>query len=97
MGAQQWVTLVVGLTAGFGVIATLWQRQRSEHHDRRERAEQQARAEWWKRWQWAIELALADEPSHQQVGMETLDSLTRSPLVTASEIDIVVAFTESRR
>lgn len=31
MGAQVWVTLIVGLGATFGVLATLWQRQRSEH------------------------------------------------------------------
>ncbi|MFT3662669.1 MAG: hypothetical protein QM809_15205 [Gordonia sp. (in: high G+C Gram-positive bacteria)] len=106
MGAQQWVTSTVGLAATFGVIATLWQRQRSEHLDRRERAservrlreqqarhdEQQARAEWWRRWEWAVELASADDPAREGAGAATMEALADSPLITASELGILEVF-----
>lgn len=103
MGAQQWVTLTVGLVATFGVLATLWQRQRSEHLDRRERAgqqaradEQSARAEWWRRWQWAVELAVSGDAAREAVGVETLAALVRSPLVTVSESDMVEIFLKNK-
>ncbi|MFT3662668.1 MAG: hypothetical protein QM809_15200 [Gordonia sp. (in: high G+C Gram-positive bacteria)] len=103
MGAQQWVTLTVGLVASIGVIATLWQRQRSEHLDRvelrRDRArrdEYEARSEWWRRWQWAVEMALADDDARERTGIETLDALVMSSLVTGSELDIVEMYFKNR-
>lgn len=99
MGAQQWVTLVVGLAATIGVVATLWQRQRSEHldrvdrrWDRRREDEQQSRSEWWRRWEWAVELALSRDSAREATGIETLEALVLSPLLTPSEFDIIEVY-----
>lgn len=65
--AQNWVTLVVGLLAASGVIGTLWQRQRSEATDRRLRLEYEARAEWWRRFEWAADKSVSGDIEVPQV------------------------------
>ena len=91
MTAQVWVTLVVGVLASVGVVGTLWQRQMSETIDRRLRREWDARAEWWRRYMWAVERAESDDPDVQARGYVMLDVLAGSPLLTPSELDILVA------
>ena len=79
MGAQQWVTLAVGLSAIVGAMATLWQRRRSE-----------ARVEWWRRFEWASDRAFGDGgPALRKAGMCALEVLMESPLATPSEVDMV--------
>ncbi|ALG86290.1 hypothetical protein [Gordonia phthalatica] len=65
MTAQTWVALVVGLLATAGVVGTLWQRQRSEATDRFHRLQHEARVEWWKRYQWAVEQSDSRSPKAQ--------------------------------
>lgn len=91
MTAQVWVTLVVGMFASAGVVGTLWQRQKSEAEDRALRREQDARAEWWRRYLWAVERAESDDPNVRSRGLVLLDVLAGSPLATASEADVLAA------
>lgn len=91
MIAQVWATVVVGLLATAGVLATLWQRQLSEATDRRHRTEVEARAEWWRRYEFAVGAALSTDLTERDFGVAILDSLTSSPLVTASEAGIIAA------
>lgn len=85
-------SLIVGILAVVGVLATLWQRQRSEQKDRAHRIRNDDRAEWWKRCQWAIEQA-TNPPTDEanRIGFAVLTSLSRSPLVGDSERDIIRA------
>lgn len=97
MQGQQWMTLVVGAFGIIGVLATLWQRQRSEHVDRRQRAEHDGRAEWCKRYQWASEQANDHTNVRAQlVGLRILGALAQSSLATASERDIIRAVAQRR-
>lgn len=54
------------------------------------------RSEWWRRCQWALELALGDDPATQQTGIEFLSALAESPLATPSEVGIIEVFTFER-
>ncbi len=45
MAAPQWVVLVVAILTAGGVLATLWQKQRSEQIDRALKAKHEARIE----------------------------------------------------
>jgi uncharacterized protein HemX len=47
------------------------------------------RTEWWKRAQWAIDLALDDDGRRQEVGVVALNELLESPLAD-QEADIAV-------
>lgn len=91
--AQVWVNLLVGLLASVGLVGTLWQRQLSEHRDRIQRLEQDARIEWWRRFQWAAEQTTQEDRTAQSMGWALIESLVESPLLTASETGIVVAIT----
>lgn len=97
MAAQYWVMLVVaGLTAA-GVLGTLWQRQRSEQIDRALNAEHEARTEWWRRFEWAAEQSLKPDDGAQAFGLGILDALSKSPLVTTSEREILRVVAVGRR
>ncbi|WP_440713609.1 hypothetical protein [Gordonia sp. FQ] len=92
MNAQVWVTLILGVSATAGVLATLWQRQRSEERDRAQRAEYDSRSEWWKRYEWAVEQAYGtDDRGRQFMGLDVLGELIRSPLATRSEWGLIRA------
>lgn len=103
MQAAQWVALIVAVVGGgfglTGVIVTLRQRTKSEEkdraaaeRDRAHRAEHDARTEWWRRYQWATEQANDQEnPRAQIVGLQIIEALTDSPLVTSSERGIIEA------
>ena len=52
MATPHWVILVVAILTAGGVLATLWQKQRSEQIDRALKAKHEARVEWWRRFQW---------------------------------------------
>ncbi|MEZ5211844.1 hypothetical protein MYK68_08665 [Gordonia sp. PP30] len=90
MNAQVWVTLILGVSATAGVLATLWQRQRSEERDRAQRAEYDSRSEWWKRYEWAVEQAYAtDDRGRQLLGLDVLTELLDSSLATRSEWGVI--------
>lgn len=96
MAAEVWVLLVGYLMSVAGVTATIWQKQLSESRARKEHATQEARNEWWRRYQWAAELAISEQPEQQALGLQVLDSLLRSPLATDSETDMIVKLAEER-
>lgn len=85
MNAAVWVQLGVGLATI--IVAFLVVRNGVRNTTAVD--ESARRAEWWKRTQWAIDLALSEEAKRQEVGIRALDELMRSPL--AQEADRVVA------
>lgn len=90
---QLLVPLTVGLLATAGVIATLWQRQRSEQVDRRHRLEYEARVEWWRRFAWAADKTVSEDEDARLLGVSIVSALAESPLLTESERGIVEAVT----
>lgn len=51
----------------------------------RQRSAADARAQWWARVQWAVDLAFADDDSRRSVGLDALALLASSPLATADD------------
>ncbi|MFT3660818.1 MAG: hypothetical protein QM809_05320 [Gordonia sp. (in: high G+C Gram-positive bacteria)] len=96
MTAQAWVTLMVGLPATIGVVGTLWQRQHSEQIDREHRLEIDSRSEWWRRFQWAAEQSVAQNPEARLLGRRVLRGLLRSSLLTGSEREIAAMLVVNR-
>ncbi|SIS23082.1 hypothetical protein [Williamsia sterculiae] len=78
MPAQAWVTLVVGVVAAVGVIATWWQKN---HADRR--------AEWWRRLSWAFDNALDEDPAKSSFGWLMVEHLGRSQLATKADDELL--------
>lgn len=91
MTSQTWVQLIVGLVASLGIVGTLWQRQHSERVDRVLRLDQEARVEWWRRFQWAAEQSTLDNFEARIQGLMIIEALADSPLLTSSERGIVEA------
>jgi hypothetical protein len=74
------VTLVAAAVAGWLAYASLIQRRRAD-----------AKAEWWRRTQWAFEQILADDFSRQDVGTAALVLLQGSELATKEDFALLVA------
>ena len=51
----------------------------------RQRTAADARAQWWARVQWAVDLAFADDDAKRSVGFEALTLLASSPLAGADD------------
>ncbi|MFT4087711.1 MAG: hypothetical protein QM658_11285 [Gordonia sp. (in: high G+C Gram-positive bacteria)] len=75
---QPWVTLVVGLVAAFGVIATLFQKHRADN-----------RREWWARFAWAIDATYSTNPHQRRDGWRVITILAQSNLITKSERPLI--------
>lgn len=48
-----------------------------------------AKAEWWRRTQWALEQLLSDDPQRANVGTSMLNVLVASDLATEEELDLL--------
>jgi hypothetical protein len=73
-------TLVSAVIAGTIAVLSLAQRRRAD-----------AKAEWWRRFEWAADHVLDDDPHGQEVGVGTLLLLARSDLARAEELELVDA------
>lgn len=74
------VTLLAALVAGGIAYASLRQRRRAD-----------AKAEWWRRTQWAFDQILTDDVDRQDVGVAALDRLGTSELATREDLDLLQA------
>ncbi|KXO99190.1 hypothetical protein [Tsukamurella pseudospumae] len=74
MPAQAWVTLIVGLVAAIGVVAT-W----------RQKVEADRRAEWWRRVSWAFDHVLSGDDQRVTFGWTILIRLRESRLATRDD------------
>lgn len=87
-------TLVVGMVGIVGVLATLWQRTRSEEQDRAHRTRHDVRTEWWRRYQWAAEQVNQSENFRAQEFGKAVMSALADEVVTDSEDGILRAVAE---
>lgn len=90
MPAQAWMTLlgaVVTFAAAMTAlgIASATIRQKREADDRRE---------WWTRLQWALSATYADSHEQRRDGWAIVLELSRSPLITATEVGIALHVAE---
>lgn len=54
-----------------------------------------ARDEWWRRTQWAIDMAIDDNPQRSEIGNRALAELSRSPLADlTTDVPIITAVME---
>lgn len=83
MGIGQLVLTVVTAVAAITAAALSWW---AGHQSTGQRERQGRREEWWRRFQWAIELAMSDSERKSQVGVALLDALANSSLATADEV-----------
>ena len=73
------VTAVASITAAI----LSWRAGRSAIDQRENQAR---REEWWRRFQWAIELALSDDEYRASIGTILLLEIAQSPLASEAEI-----------
>lgn len=68
-------------TVAFAVgLGTLIQRSRADRRD-----------QWWKRAQWALDLALQNDPSSKRIGLAVLEHLAQSRLAGPEETEMIAA------
>lgn len=80
-----WLSFVGGFLGGFlGAVATLFAARLREKGAKRE--------EWWRRVQWAADLALGDDPRSQAAGLNILGKLAGSPLATDDDAQLLAIF-----
>jgi hypothetical protein len=77
-------TLVVTL-----VTATLVWRGATTATDQRETAAR--REEWWRRFQWATDLAIDEDEAQRRVGLTVMESQLESSLAGADEKELAIA------
>ncbi|MCC2318312.1 antitoxin [Cellulomonas chengniuliangii] len=70
-------TLVAGLVAGVVAYLAIAQRRRAD-----------AKAEWWRRTQWALDEVLSGEPDRRRVGVAVLYRLAESELATPEDLEV---------
>lgn len=84
VSAELWIQLVIGaVTAGIAYIAA-----RAGAASARQSNEASRREEWWRRTQWAIDLALDADDTRKAVGVTALAELLASPLATEDDLAI---------
>ena len=59
----------------------------------RQRADADARSQWWSRVQWAVDLSFDEERSRRTVGFEALALLARSSLARAGDLEFLRGLT----
>lgn len=77
------VTLGIGLAAAIIAVATLFQKSRSD-----------ARSEWWRRTQWAVDAWLSEDPERRAQGKLMFGVLTESKLAGVDEAKFLNASKE---
>lgn len=56
-----------------------------------QQAEADDRAEWWRRTEWALNLALDQNKEARIIGLKTLDALARSELAREEDLELLDA------
>ncbi|MBY6366860.1 hypothetical protein [Rhodococcoides corynebacterioides] len=80
MSAQAWVTLTVGVLAVVGVAFTVRQRTIADK-----------RSQAWQRITWCLDHTLSDKDDEAELGWDVYATVTDSPLITATERDVLRA------
>jgi len=70
-------TLVAGVVAGIVAYLAIAQRRRAD-----------AKAEWWRRTQWALDEVLSGAPDRRRVGVAVLYRLAESELATPEDLEV---------
>jgi hypothetical protein len=94
-GTPWWATVLVGTltVAGAGVAAWIGAGRTTEATRQRENAA--AREEWFRRLQWAAQLALSTDELTRAAGLSLLGVLAGSPLAGAAELDMLSALNDN--
>ncbi len=88
MNAGQTTLTVITAVAAIAAAALSWWAGRQATGQREHQAR---REEWWRRFQWATDLALSAEDGEVRAGLALLAVLTDSPLATQDELDAIIA------
>jgi hypothetical protein len=76
------LTVVTAVAAMAAAVLSWWAGYQGTRRERQARRE-----EWWRRFQWATELATSGDDGKARVGLSLLAALTDSPLATPDELD----------
>ncbi|WP_037140551.1 hypothetical protein [Rhodococcoides fascians] len=76
MPAQAWITLIVGVLAVAGVMATVSQRTRADN-----------RAQSWQRITWCLERTVSDNDDEATLGWEVFGTVSRTPFIARTDRD----------
>ena len=59
--------------------------------DRHQKAQADARSQWWDRFAWACEKAVSRDPGESEMGLSVLDALIDAPWVRAEDNEMAFA------
>lgn len=76
MPAQAWITLIVGVLAIVGVVATVSQRTRADN-----------RAQSWQRITWCLERTVSVNDDEATLGWEVFGTVSRTPFIARTDRD----------
>jgi hypothetical protein len=96
---KQWMSVVADAVTVVALVGAFfgWKSfaaRRVAREEVRDRA-MQAREAWWRRFEWAIELATSDDTVRRVTGLKALQDLAASELVTAADLELVEAIVDS--
>ncbi|OZE92917.1 hypothetical protein CH299_28845 [Rhodococcus sp. 14-2686-1-2] len=74
MPAQAWITLIVGVLAVVGVMATVSQRTRADN-----------RAQSWQRITWCLERTVSDNDEESELGWEVFGTVASTPFIAKTD------------
>lgn len=94
-GTPWWGAVLIGAltVVGAGVAAWIGANRTTEATRQREHAA--AREEWFRRMQWAGQMALADDERTRLAGLALLEVLAKSPLAGPAELDMLAALNDN--
>jgi len=94
-GTPWWGAVLIGVltVVGAGIAAWIGANRTTEATRQREHAA--AREEWFRRMQWAGQMALADDERTRLAGLALLEVLAKSPLAGPAELDMLAALNDN--
>jgi len=94
-GTPWWGAVLIGVltVVGAGIAAWIGANRTTEATRQRELAA--AREEWFRRMQWAGQMALADDERTRLAGLALLEVLAKSPLAGPAELDMLAALNDN--
>jgi hypothetical protein len=95
--APWWVTLAIGVLTVIGAFFAAQRGASSSRQATEQREKAAAREEWFRRVQWANDLALSPSDRSSAAGYAVLNELADSPLATADDLKLLLALSREER
>jgi hypothetical protein len=95
IGTPWWGAALIGVLTVIGAGFAAWIGANRTTEATRQREHAAAREEWFRRMQWAGQMALSEDERTRLAGLALLEVLATSPLAGSAELDMLAALNDN--